>query len=70
MTKHLADYVNLAIAIHGVAVVVVNITPTPKDNEALRAGAHFIGTYRRLAVKLYRAIELMAGIVNAPTVKR
>ncbi len=63
MTKHLADYVNLAIAIHGVAVVVVNITPTPKDNEAL-------GTYRRLVVKLYRAIELMAGIVNAPTVKR
>jgi hypothetical protein len=63
VTKHLADYVNLAIAIHGVAVVVVNITPTPKDNEAL-------GTYRRLVVKLYRAIELMAGIVNAPTVKR
>ena len=63
MTKHLADYVNLAIAIHGVAVVVVNITPTPKDNEAL-------GTYRRLVVKLYRAIELMAGIVNVPTVKR
>ena len=63
MTRHLADYVNLAIAIHGVAVVVVNITPTPKDNEAL-------GTYRRLVVKLYRAIELMAGIVNAPTVKR
>jgi hypothetical protein len=63
VTKHLADYVNLAIAIHGVAVVVVNITPTPKDNEAL-------GTYRRLVVKLYRAIELMAGIVNVPTVKR
>jgi hypothetical protein len=63
VTKHLADYVNLAIAIHGVAVVVVNITPTPKDNEAL-------GTYRRLAVKLYRAIELMAGIFNSPNVKR
>lgn len=63
MTKYLADYVNLAIAIHGVAVVVVNITPTPKDNEAL-------GTYRRLVVKLYRAIELMAGIFNSPNVKR
>ena len=63
MAQRLADYVDLAIAIHGVAVVVVNITPTPKDNEAL-------GTIQRIVVKAYRAIEILAGIVNAPAVKR
>lgn len=57
-----ADYVALAIAIHGVAVVVVNLTPTPKDDEALN-------TYSRLAVKLYRAMEILAGIIS-PLAKR
>lgn len=57
-----ADYVALAVAIHGVAVVVVNLTPTPKDDEALDA-------YSRLAVKLYRAIEILAGIIS-PLAKR
>lgn len=59
---HLTDYIALVVAIHGVAVVVVNITPTPKDNEAL-------DTYSRMAVKLYRAIEILAGVVT-PLVKR
>lgn len=57
-----ADYVALAVAIHGVAVVVVNLTPTPKDNEVL-------DTYRRLAVKSYRALEILAGIIT-PLAKR
>ena len=57
-----ADYVALAVAIHGVAVVVVNLTPTPKDNEAL-------DSYSRLAVKLYRALEILAGIIS-PLAKR
>ena len=60
--NHLSDYVALAIAIHGVALVVVNMTPTPKDNKALNE-------YTRLLVKLYRVIEVMAGIVS-PKVKR
>ena len=63
MAQRLADYVDLAIAIHGAAVVVANITPTPKDNEAL-------GTIQRIAVKAYRAIELLAGIFNTHNVKR
>lgn len=63
MAQRLADYVDLAIAIHGVAVVVVNITPTPKDNEAL-------GTIQRIAVQAYRAIELLAGIFHTHNVKR
>ena len=58
----ISDYVGLAVAIHGVALVIVNMTPTPKDNEAL-------SNYRRLAVKLYRAVEVLAGIVS-PMVKR
>lgn len=58
----LADYVALAIAVHGVALVIVNMTPTPKDNKALN-------DYTRLLVKLYRVIEVAAGIIS-PKVKR
>jgi hypothetical protein len=57
-----ADYIALIVAIHGVAVVIVNMTPTPKDNEALT-------TYTRLGVKLYRALEILAGIIT-PLAKR
>lgn len=60
--RHLPEYVALAIAIHGVALVVVNMTPTPKDNEAL-------DTYSRLLVKLYRVVEILAGIIG-PLAKR
>jgi hypothetical protein len=57
-----ADYIALVVAVHGVAVVVVNMTPTPKDDEAL-------STYRKLAVKSYRALEILAGIIT-PLAKR
>jgi hypothetical protein len=57
-----AQYVALVVALHGVALVIVNLTPTPKDNEAL-------GNARRVVVKLYRAIEILAGIVG-PLAKR
>lgn len=59
---HLADYIALAVAIHGVALAVVNLTPTPKDNEAL-------DSYARVVVKVYRVIEILAGIIS-PRVKR
>jgi len=52
-----ADYVALAVAIHGVALVIVNLTPTPKDNERLSDVA-------RVVVKVYRAVEILAGIVS------
>ncbi len=52
-----ADYIALAVAIHGAAVVIVNMTPTPKDNIAL-------DKYSRLMVKLYRVIEILAGVVS------
>jgi hypothetical protein len=62
MPDRIAEYVAVAIAIHGAAVAIVNLTPTPKDNEAL-------GRYSRMAVKLYRAIEVLAGVIS-PLVKR
>lgn len=52
-----SDYVALAVAIHGLALVVVNLTPTPKDNEYLDGAA-------KVAVKVYRAVEILAGIVS------
>lgn len=60
--NHFAEYITLAVAIHGVAVLIVNLTPTPKDNEAL-------GNVTRTVVKLYRVVEIMAGIWS-PLVKR
>lgn len=59
---HLSDYIALAVAIHGLALVIVNMTPTPKDNEALDA-------YSKMVVKAYRAVEILAGIIG-PKAKR
>lgn len=60
--NRISEYVALAVAIHCAAVLIVNLTPTPKDNQAL-------GDVTRMAVKLYRAIEILAGIWT-PLVKR
>lgn len=54
----IADYLELVVAIHGAALVFVNLTPTPKDDEAL-------DTFTRMLVKVYRAIEILAGIVTS-----
>jgi hypothetical protein len=62
MTPRIAEYIAVAVAVHGAAVAIVNLTPTPKDDE-------FLGRYTRMAVKLYRAIEILAGVVT-PLVKR
>jgi hypothetical protein len=58
----LSQYVGAAIGVHATAVAVVNLTPTPKDNDRL-------GRYTALFVKLYRAIEILAGIFT-PLVKK
>ena len=62
MRSSIAEYVAVAVGVHAAAVAVVNITPTPKDNETL-------GKYTRMVVKLYRAIEILAGVIT-PLVKR
>jgi len=58
----IAEYIAVAVAVHSAALAIVNLTPTPKDNE-------YLGKYSRMAVKLYRAIEILAGVVS-PLVKR
>ncbi|QTP86365.1 hypothetical protein SSRP02_p009 [Synechococcus phage S-SRP02] len=60
--NRLQEYIALAIAIHGVAIVIVNITPTPKDDKALH-------DLTKVAVKLYRAVEILAGVIT-PLAKR
>lgn len=60
--QHLTDYVAIAVAIHGVALAIVNMTHTPKDNEAL-------DNYTRIITKAYRAVEILAGVIS-PRVKR
>ena len=43
-------------------MIIVNLTPTPKDNEAL-------GNFGRFVVRAYRLVEIIAGIVT-PLAKR
>lgn len=62
MLNHLPEIVTVIVAVHGLALAIVNITPTPKDNEAL-------GTITSIGVKAYRAIEILAGIIT-PLAKR
>ena len=62
MSPRIAEYVAVVVGIHAAAVAIVNVTPTPKDNEAL-------GKYSRMVVKLYRAVEILAGVIT-PLVKR
>ena len=50
------------MAIHALALVIVNLTPTPKDDAALSNAA-------RVIVRVYRVIEIIAGVVS-PRVKR
>lgn len=42
---------------HALAMVVVNLTPTPKDDQAM-------GRLNVVLCKLYRALEILAGIIG------
>jgi hypothetical protein len=42
--------IEILLAIHAVALLIVNMTPTPKDDAAL--------------AKYYRVIEILAGIIS------
>ena len=59
---HLSDAVTVIAAAHALALAIVNLTPTPKDDEALDA-------ITKVGVKAYRAIEILAGIIG-PLAKR
>lgn len=60
--SHLKDIVEALTLLHAAALIIVNITPTPRDNEALSE----IG---KMGVKAYRLIEIAAGVIT-PLVKR
>lgn len=45
-----AEIVAALLAVHAAALAIVNLTPTPKDNEVV--------------AKYYRVIEIFAGIVS------
>lgn len=49
------ELLEIAIAIHAAAALVVNLTPTPRDNEVVH--------------RCYRVLEILAGIVT-PQAKR
>lgn len=52
----------VALAAHATAVLIVNLTPTPKDDAAAGAAGVMIS-------KAYRALEILAGLVF-PLAKR
>jgi hypothetical protein len=60
--RHIPEVLTIVIAAHGLALAIVNLTPTPKDDDAL-------DTISRMGVTVYRAIELLAGVIT-PLVKR
>ena len=62
ITANMRELFEIAVAIHAVAALIVNLTPTPRDDEAV-SGA---GVALR---KGYRLIEILGGVVT-PLVKR
>lgn len=56
------DLFEVLIAAHAVAVLIVNLTPTPRDDQA-------VGTAGAMLRQAYRALEILAGVVT-PLVKR
>lgn len=50
LVNHWADIIAVGAAVHGLALVIVNLTPTPADD--------------RIYAKLYKVIEVFAGIVT------
>ena len=55
MNVEIRDLLEIILALHGAAVLIVNLTDTPKDDD--------------LIARFYRGIELFAGIFT-PLVKR
>jgi hypothetical protein len=51
VTANWTGILAVVLAAHGLALAVANLTPTPKDNEAL--------------AKAYRVVEWVAGIITS-----
>ena len=50
ITENLEALLAVLAALHGLAIAIVNLTPTPKDNEVI--------------AKIYRVVEILAGILS------
>jgi len=50
ITENWSEIVSVAAGVHMLCLAVVNLTPTPKDNEVYG--------------KVYRAVEILAGLVT------
>ena len=48
ITENWEEILAVLAALHGLAIAIVNLTPTPKDDETL--------------AKIYRVVEILAGI--------
>lgn len=48
ITENWEAFLAVMAALHGLAIAIVNLTPTPKDDEIL--------------AKIYRVVEILAGI--------
>ena len=48
--QHFQAFLTVAASLHGAALVIVNLTKTPKDDEAV--------------AKAYKLLEILAGIVT------
>ncbi|MBM5817630.1 MAG: hypothetical protein FJ083_13900 [Cyanobacteria bacterium K_Offshore_surface_m2_239] len=59
--EHLRQLGSALLLMHLAAVVIVNMTPTPKDNEAL-------DRYQRGIAFVYKLLEALAGV--GPMAKR
>ena len=55
LTQNGSKLLEVFLALHGLALLIVNLTPTPKDNEALDGAAKFVA-------KGYKSIEFLAGM--------
>lgn len=52
---HAKTALEIMLSVHAAALMIVNLTPTPKDDE--------------IVGKAYRLIEMLAGLVNSSKVK-
>jgi hypothetical protein len=62
MTDRIMQVLPAMAVFHALAVAIVNLTPTPKDDET-------VAGFQRGAVKAYRLLEIAAGIIG-PLAKR
>lgn len=60
--KHGTQLIEALTLLHAAALIIVNVTPTPRDNEFLEGATGRVQGF-------YRLIEMAAGIFNTRKVK-